>query len=88
MVPMKTGKIRWQGVVLAVQPRIRLTRSFDQRQHSYLGYAIRVFGTVGDERREFLLGLGKEALAKHQLPRAESDRAAERTGLKWFQNEG
>jgi hypothetical protein len=31
-------KIAWQGVLLSVQPRIRLTRSFDQRSHTYLGY--------------------------------------------------
>jgi hypothetical protein len=31
-------KIGWQGVLLSVQPRIRLTRSFDQRSHTYLGY--------------------------------------------------
>jgi hypothetical protein len=36
------GKIPWQGVLLSVQPRIRLTRSFDQRSHTYLGYALKV----------------------------------------------
>ncbi len=30
-------KMAWQGVLLSVQPRIRLTRSFDQRSHTYLG---------------------------------------------------
>jgi len=30
-------KLAWQGVLLSVQPGIRLTRSFDQRSHSYLG---------------------------------------------------
>ncbi len=38
--PMPT--ISWQGTVLAVQPRIRLTRSFDERTHTYLGYALRL----------------------------------------------
>ena len=37
-------KIAWQGVLLSVQPRIRLTRSFDQRSHTYLGYALKEAG--------------------------------------------
>ena len=39
-------KIGWLGTVVAVQPRILLTRSFDQRSHTYLGYVLRVRGTV------------------------------------------
>jgi hypothetical protein len=35
-------KIPWQGVLISVQPRIRLGRSFDLRSHTYLGYALRV----------------------------------------------
>ncbi len=31
------GKIAWSGVLTTVQPRIRLTRSFDQRSHTYQG---------------------------------------------------
>jgi hypothetical protein len=42
-------KHNWQGTLLAIQPRIRLMRSFDQRSHSYLGYALRIQGTIGDE---------------------------------------
>jgi hypothetical protein len=42
-----------------VQPQIRLTRSFDQRSHTYLGYALKVRGTVGSEAREFLVAVGK-----------------------------
>ena len=30
------AKIAWQGLLLAVQSRIRLTRSFDRRSHNYL----------------------------------------------------
>ena len=60
-------KIAWQGVLLSVQPRIRLTRSFDQRSHTYLGYALRVRGTVGSEAREFLVRVGQGAHAKHQF---------------------
>jgi len=60
-------KIIWQGTLVAVQPRIRLTRSFDQRSHSYLGYLLRVDGTVDDQQREFTIGIGKAAHGKHQF---------------------
>jgi hypothetical protein len=60
-------KIAWQGVLLSVQPRIRLTRSFDQRSHTYLGYALRVRGRVGTEAREFLVGVGQGAHTKHHF---------------------
>ena len=54
-------------MLLSVQPRIRLTRSFDVRSHSYLGYSLRVRGRVENEAREFLLGVGQGAHAKHQF---------------------
>jgi len=60
-------KIPWQGVLISVQPRIRLGRSFDQRSHTYLGYALRVRGNIGGEAREFLVGVGEGAHAKHQF---------------------
>ena len=60
-------RIAWQGTLVCIQPRIRLTRSFDERSHSYLGYALRVRGMVGEEEREFLVGIGKAAHAKHQF---------------------
>ena len=60
------NKITWQGTLVSVQSRIRLLRSFDQRNHSYLGYALRIQGTIGDEEREFLVGIGKGAQSKHQ----------------------
>jgi hypothetical protein len=59
-------KIPWQGVLISVQPRIRLNRSFDQRSHTYLGYALRVRGSIG-EAREFLVGVGEGAHAKHRF---------------------
>lgn len=62
-----SGKLPWQGKVVSVQPRIRLTRSFDQRSHSYLGYALRIDGTLDGEKREFSIGIGKAAQAKHQF---------------------
>jgi hypothetical protein len=42
-------------------------RSFDQRSHSYLGYVLRVEGTIGHERGEFLIAVGKAAHKKHQF---------------------
>jgi len=60
-------KVRWTGRIVSVQPRIGLTRSFDQRSHSYSGYSLFLNGTVGDEEREFSVGIGKAAQAKHQL---------------------
>src|SRR5690348_3703729 len=60
-------KVPWDGTLVSVQPRIRLNRSFDQRSHVYLGYAFRVRGTVGNAEREFIVGVGEGAHAKHQF---------------------
>ena len=49
-------KIVWQGVLLSVQPRIRLTRSFDQRSHTYLGYALKVRDGSAAKTENFLSG--------------------------------
>ena len=60
-------KITWSGKIISVQPRIRLTRSFDQRSHSYLGYCLFIAGIIGDETREFSIAVGKSAHEKHQF---------------------
>jgi hypothetical protein len=60
-------KVAWSGRLLAVQPRIRITRSFDERHHSYHGYVLRVDGTCGDETGEFLVAVGKGAHEKQQF---------------------
>jgi hypothetical protein len=60
-------KVAWSGRLVAVQPRIRLTRSFDERHHSYHGYVLRVDGTFGDETGEFLVAVGKGAHEKHRF---------------------
>jgi hypothetical protein len=57
----RPDKQAWQGQLMSVQPRIRLLRSFDQRSHSYLGYVLSVEGMIGNEEREFLVGIGKGA---------------------------
>ncbi|MFB0555220.1 MAG: hypothetical protein ACETWQ_18085 [Phycisphaerae bacterium] len=72
---MKSDKLSWHGKVISVQPRIRLIRSFDQRNHAYLGYSLRVLGTIGDDSREFIIGIGRDparrepkaAQAKHRF---------------------
>lgn len=66
-----TDKLRWHGTLNAVQPRIRLMRSFDQRSHTYLGYALRVVGRINQEDGEFLVGIGKAAQAKHAFRRGD-----------------
>lgn len=60
-----SGALAWAGEVLGVQPRINLRRSFDQRQHSYLGYFLLLRGEAGNERREFSVRIGPGAQAKH-----------------------
>lgn len=60
-------KVPWSGVLVSVQPRIRLGRSFDQRAHTYLGYALGLRGRIGEEVREFLVGVGEGAHVKHQF---------------------
>ncbi len=67
MIIDSSNKLSWRGTLIGVQPRIRLTRSFDQRNHTYLGYALRVRGGVAHNEREFLVGIGKSAQAKHAL---------------------
>lgn len=61
------GKLAWRGTVTAVQPRIRLIRSFDQRNHSYLGFMLSVDGVVGGEPSQFTVGIGKAAQAKNEF---------------------
>src|SRR5260370_23318794 len=60
-------KIPWHGVLTYVQPRIRLGRSFARRTQTYLCYGVRVRGNIGSEVREFLVGVGESAHAKHQF---------------------
>ncbi len=61
----RPAKVPWRGVLVSIQPRIRLTRSFDQRSHTYQGYVLRVDGTVGGATRELTVAIGKAAHAKH-----------------------
>jgi len=67
MSSTSTQKIAWSGRVVAIQPRIRLFRSFDERGHSYLGYVLRIDGVCGGQSGEVLIALGKAAQEKHQF---------------------
>lgn len=60
-------KLEWSGHVVAVQPRIRLTRSFDERFHSYLGYVLLVEGSCDGQSGRFLVAVGSAAREKHGL---------------------
>ncbi|OGH60589.1 MAG: hypothetical protein A3G34_10675 [Candidatus Lindowbacteria bacterium RIFCSPLOWO2_12_FULL_62_27] len=60
-------KLTFAGIILAVQPRIRLIRSFDQSSHAYLGFVLRIRGTLAGQEREFTVGIGNAAHAKHQF---------------------
>ena len=60
-----TNKISWSGLLLGVQPRIDLSRSFDQRHHGYLGYLLLVDGEAGGERKTFSVRIGPAAQAKY-----------------------
>ncbi len=60
-------KIPWGGKVTSIQARIRLTRSFDQRSHSYQGYVLHVQASVAGKERTFAIGIGKGAQEKHHF---------------------
>ena len=64
---MADTKLDWQGTVIGIQPRIRLTRSFDERYHTYLGYILRLQGRIDDQDGEFLIGIGQAAQTKHEI---------------------
>ena len=64
------SKSAFKGTITSIQPRIRLTRSFDEASHTYLGYAIKITGTVDNQetissnQNIFSIGIGKAAQAK------------------------
>jgi hypothetical protein len=63
-------KMNFKGLITSIQPRIRLTRSFDEASHTYLGYAIKITGTIDNQetissnQNVFSIGIGKAAQAK------------------------
>lgn len=62
-----TNKTAWSGRLVAVQPRIRLIRSFDERNHSYQGYVLLVDGRCGDESGQSLIAVGAGAHEKYRF---------------------
>ena len=60
-------KAPWSGTIVAVQPRVRLLRSLDERSHSYHGYVLRIDGTCAGESGEAGIGVGRAAHAKHRF---------------------
>lgn len=60
-------KLSFKGIIKSIQPRIRLTRSFDEASHTYLGYAIRLEGELDNQQTIFSIGIGKAAQAKFNL---------------------
>jgi len=60
-------KTSFSGLVISVQPRIRLLRSFDQRSHTYLGYVLLVRGSAGSVERDVLVAIGAATQAEHRL---------------------
>ncbi len=63
---MNGEKTSFKGIIMSAQPRIRLTRSFDERSHNYLGYSLVIKGFVDDDERDFSLGIGKASQQKDQ----------------------
>lgn len=59
-----SNKAIFTGQITSIQPRIRLTRSFDEASHTYLGYAIKIAGTIDNQQTKFSIGIGKAAQAK------------------------
>ena len=64
---MNSTKISWKGNIISIQPRIRLLRSFDERSHNYLGYALQIKRMIDGNEQEYLIGIGKAAQEKHQF---------------------
>lgn len=60
-------KLTFKGIIISIQPRIRLTRSFDEASHAYLGYAIKLEGELDNTNTTYSIGIGKAAHAKHQF---------------------
>jgi hypothetical protein len=67
LAPDPRRKIPWAGDIVAVQPRIRLIRSFDERSHAYLGFVLALDGLRDGMPQRFTVGVGPAAHAKHRF---------------------
>jgi len=61
------GKTSWSGRLSAVQPRIRLLRSFNELQHQYLGYVLSLKGKLSNRTGEYLVAVGNGAHIRHRF---------------------
>jgi len=64
---MSDKKFTWKGKLISIQPRIRLIRSFDERQHNYLGYILLIDGEIKGEEKRFSIGIGKTTQVKYEF---------------------
>lgn len=61
-------KVVFSGEIVAVKPRIKLLRSFDQiPSHQYNGYILVIEGHLDDEYGQFRVAIGPKAHEKHQF---------------------
>jgi hypothetical protein len=79
---------KFKGVIISIHPRIRLTRSFDEASHTYLGYAIKITGTIENQQTTFSIGIGKAAQAKFnfKVNNVISGECAVTAKLKWTES--
>ncbi len=61
------NKSVFTGTIISIQPRIRLTRSFDEASHTYLGFAIKLDGELDGVEATFSIGMGKAGHAKYHF---------------------
>jgi hypothetical protein len=57
----------FSGTILAVQPRIRMLRSFDQRNHTYQGYVLRIDDGASRDGGGLVVAFGEAAQKKHSF---------------------
>ena len=60
------------GTIIGVQPRIFLSRSFDERSHSYLGYLLMIDGIIDGTPKRFTLGVGPKAHEKFRFMKGQA----------------
>lgn len=63
-----TEKLKFEGTITAVKPRIRLIRSFDQVSHAYLGYTLVMDAVVdGKEWKGLRVAVGQKTHEKNRF---------------------
>ena len=72
----RAQKVAWSGTIVAVQPRVRLIRCYDERQHSYHGYVLRIEGMCGGESGEVMHRRGSGGPCEAWLSRGHGSERA------------